>query len=810
MEHIDVVIVGAGLAGIGAACHLRMDGAGHSFVLLEGRPKLGGTWDLFRYPGIRSDSDMYTYGFRFKPWKRKKDIASGESILEYLNETVDEFQLRDRIRLGQRVECVEWSSQDRRWLVTTVRVEDGHRTRISCKFLMTCTGYYNYARGHSPTFEGLADYEGTVVHPQFWPPGLDYEGKRVLVIGSGATAVTLVPAMAGVARHVTMLQRSPAFMFSRPAEDRAALALRRVLPSRFAYAAIRAKNIVIQRGQYAYARARPAKVRQLLQERTAKAVGPAVDVDRHFNPKYEPWDQRLCLMPDGDFFRCLREGSASIVTDSIQKFDRKGVVLRSGRQLAADIVVTATGLEVQFLGGIEMKVDGQQVDVGKLVTYKGVMFGGVPNWAAMVGYTSASWTLRSELVSRYVCRLLRHMRQGGYDTVVPELDARATAARPFMAKLSSGYLQRGAGLVPKQSDSGPWVNPDDYVKDLFLLRWGRLGDGVLHFGKAPRRDRLALGGKTIVLTGAASGIGAELARQLAARGCHLALVDLRREPLYAVAEEARQAGVQVSTHVVDLGDRTALGALVQELTLRWPRIDVLVNNAGVALGGSFAEATSADFEWLMGINFGAVVALTRGLLPSLLARPQAQVVNISSVFGLVGVPGNVAYCSAKFAVRGFSEALRHELAETSVGVTTVFPGGVKTAIARSARAAAGFRDAAARKEFEVARERFERSLVLSPRQAAASIVAGLERRRPRVLIGMDAHLLGWLDRLLPTRSVEILRRLRPSAFAGVAKSYQAMAQAARRPPPSEPALWSPREVAQSPREPEAVSPSCVG
>ncbi len=761
LEHVNVLIVGAGLSGIGAACHLRRSNPHHDFVILEGRESLGGTWDLFRYPGVRSDSDMYTFGYSFKPWREKRDIASAESILQYLNEAVDEYRIRDAIRFRRRVKMAQWCSQDRRWTVTVEDARDGTVTEITCDFLLTCTGYYNYDRGYLPRFEGYDDYAGLIAHPQHWPEDLDCAGKRVLVIGSGATAVTLVPALAGVAQHVTMLQRSPTYMFTRPAVDRVALRLRALLPARAAHAVTRARNIVIQRGLYAAARARPEKTRRRLRNMAKRRVGPDIDVDVHFNPRYDPWDQRLCLMPDGDFYAALREGSASIVTDTIERFVETGVVTSSGDRIEADVVVPATGLRLQFLGGIQMKVDGELIDPSKLVTYKGVMFAGVPNWVSVSGYTSASWTLKADLVAGYVCRLLRYMRAHGYDTVTPRPDERAVPVRPMVDKLKSGYVRRGAAESPKQGRGGPWVNSDDYLSDLFSLKWARLSDGVLGFGRAPSSSRFELRGKTAVITGAASGIGAALAEELAGRGCQLALVDVSSRALESVAERVRAHGVQVSTHLVDVGDPRAIDRFVAELPAAHARVDLLINNAGLALAGSFLQATRGDFDEIMRVNFGAVVNLTRALLPGLLARPEAHIANLSSVFGLVAPPGQAAYSASKFAVRGFTEALASELASTRVGVSVVHPGGIKTSIVRNARMAAGLRaEAAQATEKELAA--FERNLITSPQKAAAVIVSGIQRRQRRILVGPDARLIDSLARLLPGRAVDFLGRVKAS------------------------------------------------
>lgn len=485
MEHVDVLIIGAGISGIGAACHLRAQNPDRTFTILERRAALGGTWDLFRYPGIRSDSDMYTFGFSFKPWVEDRDIATGDAILRYLDETVDAHDLRRRIRFQHRVVEVRWRSSEQRWEVRGHRVDDGTEFHLRASFLFTCTGYYDHERGHRPEFEGLDTYTGTVAHPQHWPENLDHAGKRVLVIGSGATAVTLVPAMAKTADHVCMLQRSPSYVLSRPSADAVAVWLRKVLPDRWAYRLTRFKNILLQWYGYQLARTWPRMVRALLRRQTRRTIGPEIDVDVHFKPRYAPWDQRLCLVPDGDLFEALRTGKASIVTDTIDRFNEHGVVLRSGRTIAADVVVTATGLELQFLGGVDMWVDDRRVEPRDLVTYKGIMFAGVPNWISFLGYTSASWTLKVDLTGQFVGRLLRYMQRRGYRSVVPR-DPGPQPTHPIMANLKrAGYVARAAERLPRQGTGAPWVYSDNVVRDRFLIAWSRVRDGALQFSRGP-------------------------------------------------------------------------------------------------------------------------------------------------------------------------------------------------------------------------------------------------------------------------------------------------------------------------------------
>ena len=422
LEHLDVLIVGAGLSGVGAAWHLQGRCPGRSYAIFEAREEIGGTWDLFRYPGIRSDSDMHTLGYRFKPWTAAQSLADGPSILEYVRETARESGIEGKIRFRHRVLAAEWSSEESRWTVTAERGEAGETVRLTCDFLWACSGYYRYDEGFTPRFEGEERFAGPIVHPQHWPEDLDYAGKRVVVIGSGATAVTLVPAMAREAAHVTMLQRSPTYVASLPSEDRIAARLRRRLPERAAYAAVRWKNVLLQMLLYQLSRRRPQLIKRWLRKGAQSALPPDFDVDTHFKPRYDPWDQRMCLVPDGDLFRALSDGSASIVTDTIASFTERGIELDSGGELKADVIVTATGLNLLFLGGVELSVDGVPIDPAGAMAYKGMMLSGVPNLAFTVGYTNASWTLKADLTSEYVCRLLNHMAAHGYRRCVPEVD----------------------------------------------------------------------------------------------------------------------------------------------------------------------------------------------------------------------------------------------------------------------------------------------------------------------------------------------------------------------------------------------------
>ncbi len=483
-EEPDVLIVGAGLSGIGAAVHLQRDGRGKSFALLEARDAIGGTWDLFRYPGIRSDSDMYTLGYEFKPWRAAQSIADGASIRDYIREAAVEHGIGAHIRTQHRLVSADWSAAEERWTVQVERGPQRQRVQMKPRFLMFCSGYYSYAQGHRPQFPGEAQFAGPVVHPQFWPEGLDYAGKRVVIIGSGATAVTLVPEMARTAAHVTMLQRSPSYVVARPGVDALAETLKRWLPARLAYRLIRSKNVLVGMYFYRVMRRYPGPAKARLVRMVREALGPQFDVDKHFKPNYKPWDQRLCLVPDGDLFKALREGRASVATDQIETFTADGIQLRSGQLLKADVIVTATGLQLNLFGDAKLSLDGRPVNPADLLVYKGMMFSGLPNLANTFGYTNASWTLKADLTARYFCRLLRRMDRHGHTVFTPTRGV-DVAPEPFL-DFTSGYVQRAAALLPKQGDRRPWRLHQNYVLDLLALRCGKVADGVMAFARSGR------------------------------------------------------------------------------------------------------------------------------------------------------------------------------------------------------------------------------------------------------------------------------------------------------------------------------------
>jgi monooxygenase len=483
-EHVGVLIVGAGLSGIGAAYHLQDELPRTSYAILEARDAIGGTWDLFRYPGVRSDSDMFTLGYRFRPWTQAQAIADGPSILEYVNETAREHGIDRHIRFGHRVLGAEWSTADARWTVTAQRTDTGEAVRLTCDFFFCASGYYRYDEGYTPHFEGTDRFRGRIVHPQHWPEDLDYAGKRVVVIGSGATAVTLVPAMTDQAAHVTMLQRSPTYIMSVPGEDPIAKLLRRRLPARAAYVAVRWKNVALTTLLYRASRRWPNRIRKLLRSATKRQLPPGYDVDTHFKPKYDPWDQRLCVVPRGDLFKAIRDGKASVATDHVETFTESGIRLTSGQVLEADVVVTATGLNLLAFGGMRLTVDGREVALNDTMAYKGMMLSDVPNFAFAIGYTNASWTLKVDLVAEYVCRVLTHMDKTGTRICVPHNDDPTVTEEPLL-DFQAGYVLRSLDAFPKQGSKAPWKLSMSYPKDLVALRFGSVTDEGMRFTNPP-------------------------------------------------------------------------------------------------------------------------------------------------------------------------------------------------------------------------------------------------------------------------------------------------------------------------------------
>ncbi|MCK9249643.1 MAG: NAD(P)/FAD-dependent oxidoreductase [Solirubrobacteraceae bacterium] len=484
-EHLDVLIVGAGLSGIGAARHLQRRHPARRFALLEARDALGGTWDLFRYPGVRSDSDMHTLGYGFRPWREARAIADGPSILRYLQDTAREYGIDRHIRTGHRVVGAAWSTAEARWTVEVERTDTGEALTLTCDFLLGCTGYYRYDEGYTPELPGRERFGGTIVHPQHWPEDLDHAGRRVVIIGSGATAVTLVPALAADAAHVTMLQRSPTYVASLPGVDPFAERARRLLPDAVAFPLVRWKNVLQQIGVYQLSQRRPETVKRFLRRILERQLPDGYDIDRHFTPRYDPWDQRLCLAPDGDLFRAIRHGDASVVTDRIETLTETGIRLESGEELDADLIVTATGLNLLLLGGIDLTVDGRVVHLPDVMTYKGMMLEGVPNLAFALGYTNASWTLKADLTGEVVGRLLQHMDRHGHRICVPRNDDPRVVPTPLL-DFDAGYVRRALAELPKSGSRAPWRLRMNYALDVVALRHGKVDDGVMRFSGAGR------------------------------------------------------------------------------------------------------------------------------------------------------------------------------------------------------------------------------------------------------------------------------------------------------------------------------------
>ncbi len=477
MEHFDVLIVGAGLSGIGAAAHLKMDCPEKSFAIFEGRGTMGGTWDLFRYPGIRSDSDMFTLGYRFRPWNDPKAIADGPAILKYIKETAEEFEVDQKVRYNHKVHKAEWNSSEALWKVTAQAGDE--EKHFTCNFLYLCTGYYDYENGYTPAFKGMEGFKGEIIHPQKWTDEINYENKKIVVIGSGATAVTLVPALAEKAEHVTMLQRSPSYILSVPAKDVIANTLRKILPKRAAYTISRWKNVLLGLGIYTMSRKSPPFMKSFIKRGVRKELGEDL-ANEHFTPEYNPWDQRLCLVPDSDLFKSIKEGTASVVTDHIETFTEKGLKLKSGKELEADMIVTATGLNMKIMVGLELVVDEKPVELSEKLTYKGMMYSDVPNAASALGYTNASWTLKADLTAQYICRMLNFMDENGYQIAVPRLNDDSIKPEPAV-DFTSGYIQRALKDLPKQGSKLPWRVNQNYIKDIKMFRYGKIDDGTMEF-----------------------------------------------------------------------------------------------------------------------------------------------------------------------------------------------------------------------------------------------------------------------------------------------------------------------------------------
>lgn len=478
-KHVNILIIGAGLSGIGAACHLERKCSDKSYAILEKRERIGGTWDLFRYPGIRSDSDMFTLGYNFRPWTETKMLADGASIRKYIEDTAKEYDVLSNIRFGLKMTRANWVGKKNQWSVTVLDEKTGKEEIFTCDFLMNCSGYYNYEAGYTPVLPGIEKFEGDIIHPQHWPENYDYAGKRVVVIGSGATAVTLVPAMTDKAQHVTMLQRSPTYVASVPEEDLISKNMRRIMPEMVVYRMARARNILLQRTVFNVCIDHPKVMKTILLAAVKRQVGPDFDM-RHFSPKYNPWEERMCAVPKGDLFKALREKKASVVTDLIDTITPTGIQLQSGRHIDADIIITATGLDLQMLGGAKIFIDEVPVEVNERMMYKGLMLEGVPNFAIVFGYTNSSWTLKADIASEFVCRLLAYMDKHKANKVVPMDDEKCGTEMNFL-NLRSGYIQRANDRLPRQGRKAPWQNLNNYLHDLPALRYGSLQDNVLRF-----------------------------------------------------------------------------------------------------------------------------------------------------------------------------------------------------------------------------------------------------------------------------------------------------------------------------------------
>jgi len=746
IEHLDVLIVGAGLSGIGAAHHVQTDTPWASYAIFEARDVIGGTWDLFRYPGIRSDSDMHTLGYPFRPWSGEKTIADGASILQYINDTATEAGIDRHIRFHHRILSADWSTTEARWHVHAERTDTSERLELTCSFLFSCSGYYRYDRGYVPDFPGLASYTGQVVQPQAWPEDLEYAGKRVVVIGSGATAVTLAPSLARAAAHVTMLQRSPTYMTWVPTKSPIAGALRAVLPRQQAGDALKWIHALGTQASYEVSRKRPEMMKKVLREGVKRQLPKGYDIDTHFTPRYNPWDQRLCAVADGDLFKAIGKGTVEMVTDTIDTFTETGLRLTSGREITADIVVPATGLELLFIGGITLLVDGEEVEIANTLTYKGMMLQDVPNFAMAVGYTNASWTLKADITSDSVCRLLNAMRERGMRQVTPRNNDAGMSAEPLLG-LSSGYIQRATDRFPKQGSKFPWQVRQNYLHDYRSMKLREVLDEGLEVSNPAPGGIDNVPRRVAAITGAGSGIGRALAVNLAQEGTHLALSDLDEIGLADTVNLCEGHGVKVTSQRLDVANREAVFAWADDVVEQHGRVDLVINNAGVAVASTVEHTSYDDFEWLMSINFWGVVHGTKAFLPHLLAQNSGHIVNLSSVFGLVSVPTQAAYNAAKFGVRGFTDTLRMELEIGGSGVscTTVHPGGIKTNIARNARmdeSVAGFtpngRDP---------RAAFDKAALTSPEKAAKKILAAVDANRRRVLVGPDAKVIDALSRV---------------------------------------------------------------
>ena len=748
--HVDVAIVGAGISGIDAAYRIHQQNPKATYAILEARPVLGGTWDLFRYPGIRSDSDIATLGFPFRPYHGERIIVDGTSIREYVAQTAREFGIDEHIRFGYRVLRADWSSAEGLWTLGCERA-DGARTTVTCRFLQGCTGYYDYARGFAPEWPGLSTFAGRLVYPQFWPQDLDYTGKRVVVIGSGATAVTIVPAMTDRAEHVTMLQRSPSYILSLPSSDPLTITMRERLPAWIAEPLIRWKFIALGTFIYVLARKRPDRVRQLVRQGILSALGTEYNpethnVDVHFNPTYQPWDQRLCFVPDEDLFHAMRKGNASIVTERIAEFVPAGIRLESGRVLEADIVVSATGLNMQMLGGIDVTVDAKPVEFPKRLVYKGMMVEGVPNFAFAFGYTNASWTLKVDLNARYVAKVIAYMSRHGYAVATPQ-PAHDINREPLIPNMSSGYIQRAVDILPRQGPL-PWRSRGNYALDLLAMRLSKIDDGTLRFTKASNGPAAVrtFEGKVVLVTGGGAGIGRAISRAFAERGADIAVTDIDSSALAETKSEMEALGVRCETFVADVSDEAAMRTLAGDVEQRIGVPDVLVNNAGIGFLGPFLRSSLEHWSRVFGVNVFGVVNVCYYFLPKMIAAGgRRRIVIVASGASSFPPPNAAAYGASKAAIFSFAESLKMETTGTNVGVTTVCPGITNTGIVRK-EGSANLSTAVTERQRARMREYYVKKGA-TPQEVAEAVAAGVERGKELVLVGPASRLMYNLRRI---------------------------------------------------------------
>jgi monooxygenase len=757
--HVDVVIVGAGISGIDAAYRIHEKNPRLTYAILEGRPSLGGTWDLFRYPGIRSDSDIATLGFPFRPYSGDRMIVDGPSIREYVAETARDFGIERNIRYGYRVLRADWSSGPDRWTLAC-ELPGGVRTTVTCRFLQGCTGYYDYERGFAPEWPGMSMFAGRIVYPQFWPEDLDYSGKRVVVIGSGATAVTLVPSMTDRAEHVTMLQRSPSYILSLPASDPLSIQWRRQLPAWIAEPLVRWKFIAVSTLVYAFARKQPDRARKLVRQGVRAALGSeydreAHDLDVHFNPSYKPWDQRLCFVPDNDLFEALRRKKASIVTDRIAEFVPSGIRLESGRVLEADIVVSATGLNMQMFGGIVASVDGKPVDFPNRLIYKGMMVEGVPNFAFAFGYTNASWTLKVDLNARYIANVLKYMSRHKYAVATP-LPSRDIKSEPLISNMSSGYIQRALDILPRQGPL-PWRSRGNYALDLLAMRLTKIDDGTLRFTKTATTAASAMASnersvaksfdkQLVLVTGGGAGIGRAIAHSFAERGAAIVVTDIDPAALAETKTEIEGLGVRCETFVANVADEAAMRQLAEDVEKTIGVPDVLVNNAGIAFLGPFLKSSLDHWSRVLDVNVLGVVHGCYYFLPKMLAAGgKRRIVIVASGASHFPPPNAAAYGASKAAAFSFAESLKMETDGTNVGVTTVCPGITNTSIVRKeglANASSSISDAQRAKM-----RAYYAKNGATPQEVAEAVVKGVEDGKGLVLVGPAARLMFNLRRI---------------------------------------------------------------